>query len=276
MVASFDVEIADAVAHIRLNRPEKHNALTAEFWTDLPRTVRDIDNNAKARVIVLSSAGANFCSGMDTSLFPPTEPQSFESAPMRAEAFRRHLLHLQDSLSALEQSRLSILAAVQGACIGGGVDMISACDMRYATHDAVFCIQEINLAIVADVGTFPRLCKLIPEGWVRELSYTGCRLPAAKAKEIGLVNEIYADHTAMLSAVLEKAREIATKSPLAIAGSKVMINYSRDHSVRDALDYVATWQAGMFAPTQVAESFSARREKRLARYPELEILKDAP
>lgn len=151
--------------------------------------------------------------------------------------------------------------------------MVSACDIRYCTTDAFFCIQEINLAMTADVGTFPRLCKLIPDGWVRELAYTGRRLPAARAREIGLVNEVFADHETMLRAVLDTAREIANKSPLAVAGSKVMINYARDHTISDGLDYIATWQSGMFAPQHMAESFVARQEKRMPAYPDLAPLR---
>jgi enoyl-CoA hydratase len=147
--------------------------------------------------------------------------------------------------------------------------MTSACDIRYCTADAYFCIQEINIAMTADVGTFPRLCRLIPQGWVRELAYTGRRLPAATAKAIGLVNEVYADHAAMMSAVMATAREIAAKNPLAVTGSKVMINYARDHSTADALDYIAVWQSGMFARSHMTEAFRAQQEKRAAEFPDL-------
>src|SRR6185369_16998412 len=116
---------------------------------------------------------------------------------------RHHVHHLQDCFSCLDEARMPVIVAIQGGCVGGAVDMTSACDIRYATADAFFCIKEINIAMTADVGTFPRLCKLIPEGWVRELAYTGRRLPAEKAKTIGLVNEVYADHTSMLSAAME-------------------------------------------------------------------------
>ena len=176
---------------------------------------------------------------------------------------------LQDSFSALDQARMPVLAAIQGGCIGGAVDMTSACDIRYCTSDAFFCIQEINLAMTADVGTFPRLCKLIPEGWVRELAYTGRRLPAARAKEIGLVNEVYPDQQTMLAAVMQTAREIAAKNPIAVVGSKVMINYARDHSLADGLDYIATWQSGMFAPPHMGEAFFAKQEKREPSYPDV-------
>ncbi|HIE66752.1 MAG TPA: enoyl-CoA hydratase, partial [Acidimicrobiia bacterium] len=164
--------------------------------------------------------------------------------------------------SVLEKARMPVLAAIQGGCIGGAVDMVTACDMRYATEDAFFCIQEINIGMTADVGTLQRLPKLIPEGVCRELAYTGRRMPAAEAKAVGLVNEVFADHEELLDGVREVARTIASKSPLAIYGSKEMITYTRDHSTADSLDHIATWQSGMFQPSEMVESFKARTEKR--------------
>ena len=164
---------------------------------------------------------------------------------------------------------MPVLVAIQGGCVGGAVDMTSACDIRYATRDAFFCIQEINISMTADVGTFPRLCKLIPEGHVRELAYTGRRLPAEKAMAIGLVNEIFDTQESMLKHVLEVAREIASKAPLAIMGSKAMINYARDHSIRDGLDQVVLWNAAMLSPAQMQEAIQARREGREPKLPDL-------
>jgi enoyl-CoA hydratase len=148
--------------------------------------------------------------------------------------------------------------------------MVSACDMRYATADAFFCIQEINIGMTADVGTLQRLPKIVPEGVVRELAYTGRRMSAARAREVGLVNEVYPDQAAMLDGVLQIADEIAQKSPLAIWGSKEMINYARDHSVADSLNYIATWQTGMFQAGDMMESFAARTEKRAPRFQDLQ------
>lgn len=268
----FDVEIANHVAHIRLNRPTAFNTMTRPFWRELPQILDDINDNARARVIVLSSTGKHFCAGMDLAVFTDGEGVTGDRAGdphTRGEAFRYHVHALQEVFSRLDRARVPVLAAVQGGCIGGAVDMTSACDIRYATADAFFVIQEINIGMTADVGTFPRLCKLIPEGWVRELAYTGRRLPAQRAKEIGLVNEVYADHETMMEAVLETAREIASKSPLAVAGSKVMINYARDHSIADALDYIAVWQTGMFSGPHMLESFKAKTEKREPVFPDL-------
>jgi len=274
----FDVEIAEGVAHVRLNRPGAFNSMNRPFWRELPEIIDDIDINARARVIVISSTGKHFCAGMDLAVFTDGAGVTAGAGTDRhnsGEAFRRYVHVLQDVFSRLDRARMPVLAAIQGGCIGGAVDMTSACDIRYATEDAFFVIQEINIGMTADVGTFPRLCKLIPEGWVRELAYTGRRLPAQRAKEIGLVNEVFPDHETMLAAVMETAREIASKSPLAVAGSKLMINHARDHTIADSLDYIAVWQTGMFSPAHMAEAFAAKSGKRDAVFPDLEPLKTA-
>ena len=271
----FSLTIANAIAHIVLNRPDAFNAMNRTFWNELPALVNDISDNSKARAIVISSTGKHFTSGMDVSVFSDGEGVMGAEIDRyaRAEAFRQFVLHLQESFSCLERARMPVIAAIQGGCIGGGVDMTSACDIRYCTEDAFFQIAEINIAMTADVGTFPRLCKLIPDGWVRELAYAGRRLPAAKAKEIGLVNEVFATHEAMMAHVMALAGEIAEKSPLAVTGSKQMIKYARDHSTSDALDYIATWQAGMFSPEHIAEAFAAKAQQRAGAFPDLAPLR---
>jgi enoyl-CoA hydratase len=271
----FDVTIADRIAHIQLNRPQAMNTMIRPFWNELPAIVRDIDDNAKARVIVISSTGKHFSAGMDLSVFTDGEGVTGAAADpyVRNEAFRRHVHHLQETFSCLDKARMPVLAAVQGACVGGAVDFTSACDIRYCSADAFFQIAEINIAMTADVGTFPRLCKLIPEGWVRELAYTGRRLTAQRAKEIGLVNDVFPDHESLVNGVLTIAREIADKNPIAVSGSKVMINYARDHTIDDALDYIATWQTGMFAPPHMMEAFQAKAQGRAPEFPDLATLK---
>ncbi len=272
----FNVTIDNHIAHIQLKRPEAMNTMNRAFWNELPEIVRDIDANARARVIVISSTGRHFSAGMELSVFTDGAGVTMQGGAdpwTRNEAFRRHVHHLQSTFTCLDQARMPVLVACQGGVIGGAVDLISACDIRYCSADAFFCIQEINIAMTADVGTFPRLTKLIPEGWVRELAYTGRRLPAEKAREIGLVNEVLPDHESLLAHVMETAREIAAKAPLAVAGSKVMINYARDHSIADALDYIAVWQTGMFAPPHMAEAFRAKQAKEEPRYPDLTPLK---
>lgn len=271
----FKVSIENNVAHIVLNRPEAFNAMPRPFWNELPTIVHDINDNAKARVIVISSTGKHFTAGMDVSVFTDGDGVSAQGGDphTRAEAFRQFVLTLQGSFSCLDNARIPVIAAIQGGCIGGGVDMVSACDIRYATDDAFFQIAEINIGMTADVGTFPRLCNLIPQGWVRELAYAGRRLPAAKAKEIGLVNDTFATQDAMLAHVMELAHEIAAKAPVAVAGSKRMINYARDHSIADGLDYIATWQSGMFSPPHMMEAFAAKSQKREPNFADLAPLR---
>jgi enoyl-CoA hydratase len=272
----FDLEIADNVAHIRLNRGHELNTMVPEFWRELPEIVRDIDANAKARAIVISSTGKHFSAGMDLSVFTSGQSVGTSAAAAKDERgrvranLRQSVLDIQDTFNVLERARMPVLIAIQGGCVGGAVDMASACDCRYATEDAFFVIQEINLGMTADVGTFPRLCHLLPQGYVRELAYTGRRLPALRARELGLVNEVFPKQEAMLARVMSVAKDIAEKSPLAVHGSKVMINYARDHTIADGLDYIATWQAGMYNPeSDMRESFAARQDKRAPEFSDL-------
>lgn len=276
MPSCFDLEIANKVAHLRLNRPDELNTMNRAFWRELPKLVRDIDRGAKARVIVLSSTGKHFTAGMDLSVFMQgaTKPPASNEAGRRHEALRHRVLELQNSFNVLEQVRIPVLAAIQGGCIGGGVDMISACDVRYCTENAFFCIQEINIGMTADVGTLQRLPHIIPSGAVRELAYTGRRMPAQRALEVGLVNEVFPTHEAMVEGVMQIAKEIASKSPLAICGTKEMLNYTRDHSVAEGLRHIATWQMGMFQPTDMAECFAAKQEEREPVFEDLAPLRD--
>jgi enoyl-CoA hydratase len=273
----FDVSITDRVAHIRFNRPDQLNSFTPQVWDDLPAIVREIDRQAQARVIVVSSTGKHFTAGMDLAVFTQADGitnGASRDPHLRAERFRHDLTRLQNAFTCLDQARIPVIVCVQGGCIGAGVDMISACDIRFATKDAFFCIAEINIGMTADVGTFPRLCRLLPEGWVRQIAYTGERLPAPRARELGLVNEVFDTQEAMLDHAMGIAREIASKSPLAVTGSKAMINYARDHTIADGLDYIGVWNAAMLSGPHMAEAFKAKAEKRDADYPDLLPLKE--
>ncbi|MCH2346678.1 MAG: crotonase/enoyl-CoA hydratase family protein [Pseudomonadales bacterium] len=264
----FDVSIANDVAHIVLNRPDKRNSMIHEFWDELPTIVQNIDQNSTARVIVLSSTGPHFTSGLDTSIFGSSVESS--DNPEDAEKSKRQrgaklydtIKHMQKSFTCLEQCRIPVIAAIQGGAIGGGVDLVTACDLRYMTEDGFLSIYEINIGMTADVGTFPRITRLLPEGVVKELAYTGRRITAQEAKQHGLVNEIYTDHEAMLEATMGIARQIATKAPLAVYGSKKIINHSRDHSTADSLDYISLWNASMLQPDEISEAFAAAQEER--------------
>ncbi len=269
----FDLDIDDQVAHIRLNRPDKRNAMVREFWDELPRAVRDVDEGARARAIVISSTGPHFTSGIDVGMF--AEPAQDDPARARARRlqhgadFYALVRRMQETFSALEACRLPVIAAIQGGCIGGGVDLATACCIRYASADAFFTIFETNIGMTADVGTFPRIAKLIPEGIVRELAYTGRRMPADEAKAIGLVNRVFPDHASLLAGALELAREISRKAPLAVYGCKRMITYARDHSTADALDYVGIWNASFLQREEIAEAIQANAQQRAATFVDL-------
>jgi len=270
----FDVTIEDKVAHIVMKRADALNTMTKAFWNELPEIVETIDGEAMARVIVISSTGKHFSAGMDLANFSggAKEVDRF----VAAEAFRSNVRQIQSSFNVLEDARVPVLFALHGGVIGGAIDMISAGDIRWCTADAFFTIAEINIAMTADVGTFPRLQRYIPEGWVKEMAYTGRRLDAAKAKEIGLVNDVFDTHEAMIAHVMATAREIASKNPIAVTGSKVMINYGRDHNTADTLDYIGVWNAAMLAPPHMREAFEARKERRIPEYPDLAKLRRTP
>ena len=268
----FDVTVTDHVAHVVLNRPDELNSMIREFWNELPLIVRELDDRGDVRVIVVSSTGRHFCAGMDLAVFSSEDSGlgggAGEMGRIRAR-LRQTALMLQESFSAFEKARMPVLAAIQGGCIGGAVDMVTAADMRYCSADAFFVIQEINIGMTADVGTLQRLPKLIPDGVAREMAYTGRRMTARRALEVGLVNEVFDTHEELLAGVLQIATEIASKSPLAVWGSKEMLTYARDHSVADSLNHIATWQTGMFQPSDMIESFTAKAEGRDPNYPDL-------
>lgn len=264
----FEVSIESNIAHIILNRPEKRNSMIPEFWDDLPRIVEQIDKESLARVIVISSTGPHFTAGIDTSVFGssasenPDEISTEKLNRVKGAKFYDTVTYLQRTFSCLDDCRLPVLAAIQGGAIGGGVDLITACDMRYMTKDAFLTIFEINIGMTADVGTFPRITKLLPEGVVKELAYTGRRMGAEEAKSLGIVNEVYSDHESMLNSVMGIAAEIAKKAPLAVYGSKRIINYARDHSTADTLDYIGIWNASMLQQDEIREAMQAAGEKR--------------
>ena len=261
---TLDLKVENHIAHVRLNRPAKLNTMIMEFWQEMVDVFAEIEQIADARVVVLSSTGKHFTAGLDLSAFGSLAAE-MQAAPDPArirEQMRSTVREMQESFTVIEKCRLPVLVAIHGACIGGGVDLISAGDMRYCTEDAFFCIQEINIGMTADVGTLQRLPHLIPSGMVRELAYTGRRMLSAEAREIGLVNAVFEDQDTMLEKVMEIAATIASKSPVAIHGTKEMLNYTRDHSVDDALNYMTVWQSGMFFSNDLFEAAAANMQKR--------------
>ena len=253
----FKVTQVAGVARIVLNRPRALNAMNRAFWRELPQAVRELDAAGGTRVAVISSTGKHFTAGMNLSVFAEGDVSGTATAADR-ERFRLKLVDLQRSFNAIAEARFPVIAAVHGGCIGGGVDMVSACCLRYATRDAFFAIQEIHLAMMAAFGTLQRMPKAMPEALVRELAHTGDRLPAERAERLGWVNGVFDSHEAMLEGVNAVAKRIAAKHPLSIAGTKDMVSYARDHSVAEAYAYLNARQPGLFDIEAVRKAASAR------------------
>ena len=267
--STFEISVSDKVAELTLNRPEKLNTLTREFWTEFRESVEELDRRGDIRALIISSEGKHFTAGMDLEVFA-SMPDLSNIEPGRARAaLMKTVQSFQETFSGLEKTRFPVLAAIQGGCIGGGVDLATACDMRYCTDDAFFVIQEINIGMTADVGTFPRLQKVMSEGMTRELAYTGRKLMAKQALFSGLVNETFSDREAMLEAVRTIASEIASKSPLAVWGSKNILNYGRDHTISDTLQQMATWQAGMWHMPDMHTAMAAAQKRQVPEFEDL-------
>lgn len=253
--------IDGCIAHLVLNRPEQLNTMNPTFWRELDTVLARLHQDGRARVLVISSTGRHFSAGMSLDTFDGAITLDEGSAEGRAAIFDL-LTDMQATFSRLESLRMPVICAIQGGCIGGAVDMVTAACVRYATTDAFFCIQEINIGMVADVGTLQRLPKLMPLGWVKELAYTGRRLSAERALACGLVNEVFDSQEAMLEAALQCAREIAAKPPVAIWGTKQAVNYARDHSVEDSLRQMGWLQGAVWSNAHVRESIAAMKARR--------------
>ncbi|MGH8856687.1 MAG: enoyl-CoA hydratase-related protein [Polaromonas sp.] len=269
---SFSLTTTDHVAHLVLNRPEALNTMNPTFWRELDEVLTHINKQGLARALVISSTGKHFSAGMALETFGSDIAMDDQSPEGRAAIFDL-LTDMQATFTKLETLRIPVIAAIQGGCIGGAVDMVTACCLRYASADAFFCIQEINIGMVADVGTLQRLPKLVPLAVVKELAYTGRRLSAARALGYGLVNEVFDTSEAMLAAAMQCAREIAAKPPVAIWGTKQAIHYARDHSVDDALKQMGWLQGAIWSNPHVREAVSAMKEKRAGDFSALPPLK---
>jgi enoyl-CoA hydratase len=260
------LSIENHIAHVRFNRPERANALNQLAWDEVQQVFETLDEDENVRVIVLSGEGKHFCSGIDLELLMSIGGLNNTCEGRKREQLRRQVLALQAPINAIEQCSKPVIAAVHGGCIGGAVDIIAACDMRYSTEDAYFTIREIDMGMVADLGTLQRLPRLIPEGMMREMAYTGRKVHGPEAARIGLVNATYATVDSLHEGVNELAGQIASKSPIAIRGTKHILNHARDHSVADGLSYMATWNAAMLLSTDLAEAFQATLQKRPATF----------
>ncbi|MDD2712039.1 MAG: enoyl-CoA hydratase-related protein [Simplicispira sp.] len=264
----FTLTTTDHVAHLVLSRPEAMNTMHPTFWRELDTVLAQLHQSGDARALVISSTGKHFSAGMALEVFGGAITMDDQSPEGRAAIFDL-LADMQATFTRLESLRIPVIAAIHGGCIGGAVDMVTAACIRYATQDAFFCIQEINIGMVADVGTLQRLPKLIPLGLVKELAYTGRRLPAARALALGLVNGVFDTQDAMLAAALQCAQEIAAKPPVAIWGTKQAVNYARDHSVDDSLRQMGWLQGAIWSNQHVRESVAALQQKRAGDFPAL-------
>jgi len=261
----------DHVAHLVLNRPEAMNTMHPTFWRELDEVLTQIHTEGTARALVISSTGKHFSAGMALETFSGAIAMDDQSPEGRAAIFDL-LTDMQATFTKIENLRIPVICAIQGGCIGGAVDMVTAACIRYATADAFFCIQEINIGMVADVGTLQRLPKLIPFAVVKEMAYTGRRLPAQRALAYGLVNEVFDNADAMLAAALQCAKEIASKPPIAIWGTKQAVTYARDHSVEDSLRQMGWLQGAIWSNSHVRESIVAMKEKRAGAFAPLSAL----
>ena len=268
----FTLSISNHIAHLVLNKPQALNTMHATFWRELDGVLTQLHKGAEARVLVISSTGKHFSAGMALETFNGADLMNDQTPEDRAAIFDQ-LKDIQSTFTKIETLRIPVIAAIQGGCIGGAVDMVTACCIRYATADAFFCIQEINIGLVADVGTLQRLPKLIPLGVVKELAYTGRRLGAARALGYGLVNEVFDTQEVMLTAALQCAAEIAAKPPVAIWGTKQVVHYARDHSVDDALQQIGWVQGAIWSNAHVGEAVAAMKDKRPGNYPPLAALR---
>lgn len=255
---TLKLSVNNAVATVSLDRADKANAMNETMWAELELCFDWLDAEPDVRVVILAGEGKHFCSGLDLSVFASLQ-QTAENMEVsrRSEHLRRKILTMQGNLTAIERCRKPVLAAIHSSCIGGAVDMISCCDMRYCSAQAIFSIKEIDLAMTADVGTLQRMPRIIGDGMLRELAYTGRDVCADEALSLGLVNQVYDDRESLLAGVEAIAQQIASKSPLAIRGTKEMLLYSRDHSVADGLNYIATWNAGMLSTDDVMKAVTA-------------------
>ncbi|WP_371999437.1 crotonase/enoyl-CoA hydratase family protein (plasmid) [Tistrella mobilis] len=261
------VTLEGAVARVTLNRPDKANAMNAPMWVELKAAMEWLDETPQARVGIITGAGRFFTAGIDLAMLGAMKDEVADGCDgRRGEKLRRQILAIQDTVTSVERCRKPVIAAVNGPCVGGGIDLITACDMRYAADDAWFSVKEVDMGLAADVGTLQRLPKIVGEGMARELAYTARKVTAAEAEAMRLINRRFATVDALNDGVAAIAAEIASKSPLAIRGTKEMITYVRDHSVADGLNYIATWNAAMLLSDDLTEAMTAFFEKRPARF----------
>ncbi len=262
----FSLETSDGVAHLQLNRPERMNTMAPPFFPALRDAVRGLDDAGATRALVISSTGKHFCAGMALDVFGSGDALLSTSSARARLAFQQSLRRLMDCFTALDEARFPVICAIQGGCIGGALDLATACDIRLCSADAFFTVQEIAIGMAADLGVLQRLPKIVPPGVAREMAYTGERLGAERALAVGLVNAVLPDAAALLDHAMNLARRIAAKSPLAVAGSKLALNHARDHSTAESLQQMTLLQSAIFDTDEMAVAIAAWKAKGVAAF----------
>lgn len=260
-LATMRLDVADGIGHLVLTQSEALNRMGSAFWADLAAVFAEIDRRADVRAVLLTSTGAHFSAGLDLEWAGALLDVSGLDPARGRDRLRRRIIALQQAVTTIEDCRAPVIAVVQGGCIGAALDLVAACDLRVGVADCFFTIHEINLAIVADLGALQRLPRLMPAGVVRELALTGRRMMAAEAESRGFLNRIAVDADAAVAAGLTLARDIAARSPLAVAGVKAVLNHARDHDVASGLDYVAAWNAAMLPGGDVPSALAAQKAR---------------
>src|SRR5215212_10575447 len=259
--AFFALSHEGGVAHLQLNRPERMNTMTPAFFPAVRDAVRGLSDAGETRAMVISSTGKHFSAGMSLDVFAGNDLALAAATPRERLSFQESLRKLIDCFSALDEARFPIVCAIQGGCIGGALDLATACDIRVCSADAFFTVQEITIGMAADLGVLQRLPKIVPQGVARQMAYTGERLGAERALAVGLVNAVLPDAAAVLDHAMTLAQSIAAKSPLAIAGSKLALNHARDHSTASALQQMTLLQSAIFDTGEMATAIAARKAK---------------
>jgi len=264
----FTIEHAGSVATLWLDHPDRRNAMGPAFWEDLPVAMQGLSDDDHVRVVIIAAKGDAFTVGLDLKAMAPMLLQAGQTgseAQLKRDLYKE-IRRFQAAISSIATCPKPVIAAVHGYCIGGGVDLITACDIRLAAADATFSVRETKMAMVADLGTLQRLPHIIPQGHVAELVYTGKDISAARAQQIGLVNDVYADHEALLEAAQALAEAIAANSPLAVQGAKAVLRANDGRTTEEALDYVALWNTSFLHSNDLREAVTAFQEKRPATF----------
>ncbi|MBC9251240.1 enoyl-CoA hydratase [Pseudomonas alcaligenes] len=264
----FAVSVDNGIAHLQLNRPDKANSLTRAFWSELPEAVEQLSRSGQVRAMVISAQGKVFCGGLDMQMFS-TAKEFHAKSPEEREVLQVNLERMQGALNALERARFPVIAAVQGACIGGGFDLIAACDLCFASEAAKFRIEETNVGMMADLGVLQRLPRLIPAGVARYLALTGDSLDAAEAYRLGLLAKVFATPEELLAGAFAAARKIAERPPVAINGIKRAMLYSRDHGVYESLQHTVLLQSAILSGQDILRSVGARMSGTPAQFADL-------